>query len=213
MTNKITIEEIKRLDAERTQGEWVTAGDAVGAKNDGKDGGVFVVCGMAMEIVRADRPKRIANQEFIAAAPDITALAIRQDVEIKTLKLQQVDYRQMVAELQNYCQPLRIGTPGRRHSTNLIEDHKRQAEENGSLQHQLHILMQDYLEWKAKAQAADKELEQLRQENGQLSSMLTEVKKKCRSTESVEEVMSVIADYDSSGFHDDFTWKKNANND
>lgn len=84
--NKITVEEIKRLNAERTQGEWQSA-----TISDGHNSNPYyyhsVFCNernlaSACGIAEIDKN----NADFIAAAPRIAALCIEQAEEIERLR-------------------------------------------------------------------------------------------------------------------------------
>ncbi len=74
----ITIEQIKKLNAERTQGEWIIS------KGDyDNEGPKFFVDSMHRGYKEEEFE---ANRAFIAAAPSIAELAIRQAKEIEELQ-------------------------------------------------------------------------------------------------------------------------------
>lgn len=89
-------------------------------------------------------------------------------------ELEREEYRRMVKELFEYCQTLHIGLLGQRHSTNLIHDHKRQAEEIKKYkwleEHYVAVGQRnsEFIELNKKCCQLEEEIQQLRAENERL---------------------------------------------
>lgn len=82
----ITIEDVKRLNADRTQGEWLavyTASDSITALNPGR--------GLVHGPVIINYDKSVfylpVDAQFIAASPAIAQLCIEQGEEIERLRI------------------------------------------------------------------------------------------------------------------------------